>query len=42
MQFIYTGRTTAEYHTPGQSILGNDQKAPPVAEKTVTIDDLLI
>ena len=42
MQFIYTGRTTAEYHVPGQSILGNDQKAPPVAEKTVTIDDLLI
>jgi len=26
MQFIYTGRTTAEYHVPGQSILGNDQK----------------
>ena len=42
LQFIYTGRTTAEYHVPGQSILGNDQKAPPVAEKTVTIDDLLI
>jgi len=42
MQFIYTGRTTAEYHVPGQSILGNDQKAPPVAEKTITIDDLLI
>ena len=42
LQFIYTGRTTAEYHTPGQSILGNDQTAPPVAEKTITIDDLLI
>jgi len=42
LQFIYTGRTTAEYHIPGQSILGNDQGAPPVAEKTVTIDDLLI
>ena len=42
LQFIYTGRTTAEYHVPGQSILGNDQKAPPVAEKTITIDDLLI
>jgi len=42
MQFIYTGRTTAEYHTPGQSILGNNEKAPPVAEKTITIDDLLI
>ena len=42
LQFIYTGRTTAEFHTPGNSILGNDQKAPPVAEKTITIDDLLI
>jgi len=42
LQFIYTGRTTAEYHTPGQSILGNDQGAPPVAEKTITCDDLLI
>ena len=42
LQFIYTGRTTAEYHTPGNSILGNDQAAPPVAEKTITCDDLLI
>ena len=42
MQFIYTGRTTAEYHTPGNAILGNDDGAPPVAEKTVTVDDLLI
>jgi len=42
LQFIYTGRTTAEFHTPGNSILGNDQGAPPVAEKTVTCDDLLI
>jgi hypothetical protein len=42
MQFIYTGRTTAEYHTPGNSILGNDQGAPPVNEKTITCDDLLI
>ena len=42
LQFIYTGRTTAEYHVPGQSILGNSDGAPPVAEKTVTIDDLLI
>ena len=42
LQFIYTGRTTAEYHVPGQSILGNDEKAPPVSEKTITIDDLLI
>tara|TARA_R100001594_G_scaffold37804_1_gene68352 strand:- start:13632 stop:14810 length:1179 start_codon:yes stop_codon:yes gene_type:complete len=42
LQFIYTGRTTAEYHTPGNSILGNSDGAPPVAEKTITIDDLLI
>ena len=42
LQFIYTGRTKAEYHTPGNSILGNDQQAPPVAEKTITCDDLLI
>ena len=42
LQFIYTGRTTAEYHVPGQSILGNSDGAPPVAEKTITIDDLLI
>jgi len=42
LQFIYTGRTTAEYHTPGNSILGNTDKAPPVAEKTITCDDLLI
>ncbi len=42
MQFIYTGRTTAEYHTPGNSILGNSDGAPPVAEKTITCDDLLI
>ena len=42
MQFIFTGRTSAEYHTPGNSILGNGDGAPPVAEKTVTVDDLLI
>ena len=42
LQFIYTGRTKAEYHTPGNSILGNDDAAPPVAEKTITCDDLLI
>ena len=42
LQFIYTGRTTAEYHTPGNSILGNGDNAPPVAEKTITCDDLLI
>ena len=42
LQFIYTGRTSAEYHTPGNSILGNSDSAPPVAEKTITVDDLLI
>ena len=42
MQFIFTGRTTAEYHTPGNSILGNSDGAPPVNEKTITCDDLLI
>ena len=42
LQFIYTGRTTAEYHTPGNAILGNSDGTPPVAEKTVTVDDLLI
>ena len=42
MQFIYTGRTKSEFHVPGQSILGNDEKTPPVAEKTVECDDLLI
>jgi len=42
LQFIYTGRTTAEYHTPGNAILGNSDGAPPVAEKIITVDDLLI
>ena len=42
LQFIYTGRTTSEFHTPGNSILGNTDNAPPVAEKTITCDDLLI
>ena len=42
LQFIYTGRTSAEYHTPGNSILGNSDGAPPVAEKTITVDELLI
>ena len=42
LQFVYTGHTKAEYHTPGNSILGNSDGAPPVAEKTITIDDLLI
>ena len=42
LQFIFTGRTKSEFHVPGRSILGNDDKAPPVAEKTITCDDLLI
>ena len=42
LQFIFTGRTSAEYHTPGNSILGNSDGAPPVNEKTITCDDLLI
>jgi hypothetical protein len=42
LQFIYTGRTAAEFHTPGNSILGNSDGAPPVAEKTITCDELLI
>ena len=42
LQFIYTGRTNSEFHTPGNSILGNGDNAPPVAEKTITVDDLLI
>ena len=42
LQFVYTGHTKAEYHVPGNSILGNTDGAPPVAEKTITIDDLLI
>ena len=42
LQFIYTGRTQSEFHTPGNSILANSDGAPPVAEKTITVDDLLI
>ena len=42
LQFIYTGHTKAEFHTPGNSILGDTNSAPPVAEKTITVDDLLI
>ena len=42
LQFIYTGHTKAEFHTPGNSILGDTNGAPPVAEKTITVDDLLI
>ena len=40
LQFIYTGRMSADYHTPGTPILGSGD--PPVAEKTVLMDDLLI
>jgi hypothetical protein len=40
MQFIFTGRMTADYHTPGTPILGSGD--PPVAEKTIIMDDLLI
>ena len=42
MQFIFTGRTKSEFHTPGNSILGNSDGAPPVSEKTINCDDLLI
>ena len=40
LQFIYTGRMTAEYHEPGKPILGSGD--PPVAEKTILMDDLLV
>lgn len=40
MQFIFTGRMTAGYHTPGTPILGSGD--PPVAEKTIIMDDLLV
>jgi hypothetical protein len=40
MQFIFTGRMQAAYHTPGTPILGGGD--PPVAEKTIIMDDLLI
>ena len=42
LQFIFTGRTKSEFHIPGNSILGNADGAPPVAEVTVECDDLLI
>ena len=41
MQFIYTGRMSADYHTPGTPILGQEN-ALPVAEKMIQMDDLLI
>ena len=40
MQFIFTGRMEAAYHVPGTPILGSGD--PPVAEKTIVMDDLLI
>ena len=40
LQFIFTGRMQAAYHTPGEPILGSGD--PPVAEKTIVCDDLLI
>jgi hypothetical protein len=40
MQFIFTGRMTADYHQPGTPILGSGD--PPVAEKTIIMDDLLV
>jgi hypothetical protein len=40
LQFIYTGRMEAAYHTPGTPILGSGD--PPVAEKTILMDDLLV
>ena len=40
MQFIFSGRMQAEYHAPGTPILGSGD--PPVAEKTILMDDLLI
>ena len=41
LQFIYTGRMAAAFHTPGTPILGTEN-ALPVAEKTIQMDDLLI
>ena len=40
LQFIFTGRMTAGYNTPGTPILGSGD--PPVAEKTIICDDLLV
>ena len=40
LQFIYTGRMTADYHQPGTPILGSGD--PPVAERTIVMDDLLV
>ena len=40
MQFVFTGRMTADYHVPGTPILGDGN--PPLAEKTIIMDDLLV
>ena len=40
LQFIFTGRMQAAYHTPGTPILGSGD--PPVAEKPISCDDLLV
>ena len=40
LQFIFTGRMDAAYHIPGTPILGSGD--PPVAEKTIVMDDLLV
>ena len=40
LQFMFTGRMTAEYHVPGTPILGDGN--PPLAEKTIVMDDLLV
>ena len=40
LQFMFTGRMTADYHVPGTPILGDGN--PPLAEKTIVMDDLLI
>ena len=44
-QFIHTGKMTAGFHVPGTPILGNGtgtDGAPPQAETTITVDQLLI
>lgn len=44
-QFIHTGKMSAGFHTPGAPILGNGSGtngAPPQAETTITMDQLLI
>ena len=40
LQFMFTGRMEATYHVPGTPILGDGN--PPLAEKTIVMDDLLV